>query len=178
MHTLVRFLAFATVASLCAPSLASTPDATVDRIFTENPYWNSGLEMHEVLGFLKRLQAAVDDPEAFASLVHYPPRISVNGFRPTWKAPSDFERHFKCIITPGIRQVILDQDPEDLISRNEGIGLGTGQLWFGGICPTESCEAHAILIFTIQDRETDNRSQVLGHDVGLPQGTASRDLSR
>jgi hypothetical protein len=82
--------------------------------------------------FLASLQEAVrnDDATRFAALVQYPVRV-INGTHTTKIAtPDELIRKYSSVVTPIVKQAILEQTPTCLFGNYQGVMVGRGQVWF------------------------------------------------
>jgi hypothetical protein len=91
--------------------------------------------------FLDRLQTAVrdDDPAAVVKLISYPLRVNSGGQSQTYSDARSVRRDFDRIFTPQVREAILEQRPDRLFSRDLGVMVGNGEVWFDHVCLDESC---------------------------------------
>jgi hypothetical protein len=90
--------------------------------------------------FLKRLQTAIrtNDRGAVIKLVGLPLRVNFDRPRlyPDGKSVlADYDR----IFTPNVRKAILAQRFEKLFGRDQGVMIGSGEVWFDHVCLSGDC---------------------------------------
>ena len=91
--------------------------------------------------FLDRLQTAVrdDDPAAVVKLISFPLRVNSGGQSQTYPDAKSVRRDFDRIFTAQVREAILEQRADRLFSRDLGVMVGNGEVWFDHVCLDESC---------------------------------------
>lgn len=89
--------------------------------------------------FLAELQAAVakKDKAQFASLAQYPLRFNA-AHRIKITTPAELIKRYSTIVTPQIRNAILDQSPSCLFGNYQGVMIGAGEVGSTS-SPTERC---------------------------------------
>jgi hypothetical protein len=117
---------------------ASDPSPAVET--TEAPsepadFSAAGLETAEVRSFLASLQQAVrnDDRQAVASLVSYPITVRIDGAPTTLADPAAFTAQYPEVMTEPVRAAIAAAEPATLFANSDGVMVGRGELWFGGV---------------------------------------------
>jgi hypothetical protein len=95
----------------------------------------AGLETAEVSSFLATLQQAVrnDDRQALASLVSYPITVRIDGAPTTLADPAAFSARYPEVMTEPVRAAIEAAEPATLFANSDGVMIGRGELWFGGV---------------------------------------------
>jgi hypothetical protein len=95
----------------------------------------AGLETAEVRSFLASLQQAVrnDDRQAVASLVSYPITVRIDGAPTTLADPAAFTAQYPEVMTEPVRAAIAAAEPATLFANSDGVMVGRGELWFGGV---------------------------------------------
>lgn len=93
--------------------------------------------------FLSRLQAGVkaNDRSAIIGLIGFPLRVNLDGRARTYRSREDVERDFDRIFTTQVRSAVLNQRPDNLMSRDGGRLMGNDRLWFGPSCSGKSCSS-------------------------------------
>ena len=91
--------------------------------------------------FLKHLQGAVraNDRGAVIKLVGFPLRVNSNGKTRVYRDAASVRAGYDQIFTPQVRQAILAQRHDRLFSRDQGLMIGNGQVWFDHICTNAQC---------------------------------------
>ena len=91
--------------------------------------------------FLGRLQAAVrgDDRGAVVRLVQIPLRVNSGGQSQIYPDAKSVRRDYEKIFTQRVRQSILAQRSDRLFSRDLGVMIGNGEVWFDRVCLDEGC---------------------------------------
>jgi hypothetical protein len=98
-------------------------------------YSAAGLETGEVRSFLATLQQAVrnDDRQAVASLVSYPIKVRIDGTPTTLPDPAAFIAQYPEVMTEPVRAAVEVAEPAALFANSDGVMIGRGELWFGGV---------------------------------------------
>ena len=88
-----------------------------------------------------------DDREGFATLVHYPFTIYRDKEEccgseavDTIENSDEFVERFDEIVTPAVRQVIQNQEFDELIVNWRGLGFDLGAVWIVGHCVAEDAD--------------------------------------
>lgn len=110
-----------------APATAMPTAADVDAQLTKNFGESATFKT-----FLSDLQKAVadEDKKAVAAMVAYPFKTKVKGEETTLAKEADFVKAYDDVMTPNIVNAIRDQKYEALTVTAQGVGIGTGQVWF------------------------------------------------
>ena len=115
----------------------------------------AGLEEAQVRSFLEKLQAAVRsrDAAAVAELASYPLAVNTKGHRESVRSKAHLVRRFSSIFDSLVTQEILSQRLEDLFSNSNGVMIGSGSVWFSGVCdhdsPPGTCRGMRVLVVAI-----------------------------
>nr|WKF55942.1 hypothetical protein HUO10_000386 [Paraburkholderia busanensis] len=126
------------------PAFAQTDqevDSRMDDLFgTHAPYKQ----------FFQQLQQAVAhaDKPAVAGMVKYPIKVTLHGKKVTLRTPRDFIAHYDEIFTPALVDVVAKQTYATLFTRDQGVMIGGGEIWFSGICHDKACKDVAVKIIT------------------------------
>jgi hypothetical protein len=91
--------------------------------------------------FLKRLQGAVrsGSRRSISGLIAFPLRVNTSDGPKTYRDRKSVEENFDRIFTPGVKQAILDQRPDQLFVRDQGAMIGNGEVWFDQTCRNTQC---------------------------------------
>jgi hypothetical protein len=131
--------------SLWAPALAQSSantDARLDVLFgSHQPY-------EKFLGKLKDSIAA-KNWRAVAALVAYPININAAGRRLRIASPQGFVTHESSILTAKVIAAIESQGYAALFANSNGVMIGSGEIWFSGICEDLKCTEPLIKITAI-----------------------------
>ena len=132
---------------LVAPVAAHAQDSTLDK--NVERMVGSPVELRKLL---RDLQRAVDthDATAVAALVNYPIRVPATGRTMIIRSKADFVAKYDSIMIPEIADAIKAQRYEDLFVRDQGAMVGSGQVWFAGVCLDKDCKRSVIRIKAIQ----------------------------
>ncbi len=95
--------------------------------------------------FLAEFQRVVkaDDKAKFATLVHYPLRVLGGKHNVTIASPSELIQEYSSVMTPGVKRAILAQTGECLFGNDQGMMIGSGDVWF------REQQGHGMKIITI-----------------------------
>jgi hypothetical protein len=123
-----------------SPAVETTDDPnpaveTADAPSEPADFSAAGLETAEVRSFLASLQQAVrnDDRQAVASLVSYPITVRIDGAPTTLADPAAFSARYPEVMTEPVRAAIEAAEPATLFANSDGVMVGRGELWFGGV---------------------------------------------
>lgn len=91
--------------------------------------------------FLERLQAAVgsNNRRAVIKLIQLPLRVNFNGGSRLYRDAASVRADYDRIFTPDVTQAILGQRFDQLFGRDQGLMIGSGQIWFDHICTNPQC---------------------------------------
>jgi hypothetical protein len=114
-------------------------DARLDLLFGEHDPYRA---------FLRELQAAVaaDDRARVAAMVSYPLKTSIHGHGVRLGATQQFLSHYDELLPAATRALIGAQSYEQLFVNGQGVMIGSGQLWFSGVCSDALCSRRRIKI--------------------------------
>ena len=120
----------------------------------EHRFAVAGLTQEQVANFLDELQAAVraSEAERVCRLAQFP--LPVHSAQPfEVRSSSDCVLNYERIFTTTVRGAILSQEVEDLFANWRGVMVGSGELWFSGICgepsPHDACPLVAVRTIAI-----------------------------
>jgi hypothetical protein len=95
----------------------------------------AGLTEKEASDFLAALQAAVAEENRgqVADLVDFPLDVNTGGARTTVGTKQQFIDSYAQIIDPQVKAAILAQTADGLFANWQGVMIGRGEVWFGGV---------------------------------------------
>jgi hypothetical protein len=98
--------------------------------------------------FLRDLQRAVaaDSRQEVAAMVSFPLRTRIKDQIVQLGDAQQFLAHYDEILTHKTCEAILRQPYESLFANSRGVMIGTGQVWFSGICQDAACRGRTIRI--------------------------------
>jgi hypothetical protein len=98
--------------------------------------------------FLRDLQGAVaaNARQQVAAMVSYPLRTRIRDQIVRLGDAQQFLAHYAEILTPKTVEAISRQSYQGLFANSRGVMIGTGQVWFSGICLDASCRVRTIRI--------------------------------
>jgi hypothetical protein len=101
--------------------------------------------------FLNGLQIAVvmDDRFRVARLVNYPLEVRIGGETVTVGTADELLARYESLLTPKVVGAIERQDYGALFANDQGVMIGDGEVWFGGICGEPSCADITVRIIAI-----------------------------
>ncbi|MEK7948390.1 hypothetical protein WKR98_26870 [Pigmentiphaga sp. YJ18] len=105
---------------------AADMDARLDTLFGEHASYR---------GFFDKLKQAVaaGDKAAVAAMADYPFRTRVEGKAVTIRDAGHFIADYDRIITPKVKDAVSRQTYSELFANWQGISVGSGEIWFGGV---------------------------------------------
>lgn len=124
------------------PSLTSpSPVTVVGRSSAERDEVANFAKDRAYSAFLRRLQGAVraNDPGAVVKLISFPLRVNSGGRSQIYPNAKSVRRDYDNIFTPRVRQSILAQRSDRLFSRDLGVMVGDGEVWFDHVCSDDGC---------------------------------------
>jgi len=122
-----------------APSGSGGMDARLDLLFGEHDPYRA---------FLGQLQAAVaaDERVRVAGMVSYPLKTKIHGHVVRIGTTQQFLAHYDQLLPQATRTLLAAQSYEELFVNSQGVMIGSGQLWFSGICNDALCSRRTIKI--------------------------------
>lgn len=117
-------------------------DARMDFLF------GSHVPYRQFFGQLQQAVARADKP-AVAGMVKYPITVALHGKKVTLRTKRDFVAHYDAIFTPKLVDLVAHQTYATLFSRDQGVMIGGGEIWFSGICRDKTCKDVSIKIITL-----------------------------
>ncbi|MDW7601383.1 hypothetical protein R1V99_12825 [Stenotrophomonas maltophilia] len=138
--------AAATPAAEPAAAAPAVPEA-------EAPAEDARARIESLLGdaaqFEKVFNAAVvgGDRAAVVEQVRFPLNIS-GGKKIT--GPGEFQRNYEKIITPAVVKAVSGQDFGKVFVNQQGVMIGSGQVWLSGQCLDQACTKIEVKVITIQ----------------------------
>jgi hypothetical protein len=132
--------------SLCARSGVAADVTQVDRrlddLFGDHkPYQQ----------FLTELQKAVaaEAHERVAYLVSYPLRARIGAHRTTIHNVAQFLARYDALLPPASTAAIRAQSYATVFANAQGVMIGSGQVWFSGVCADRLCSKRLIRIIAL-----------------------------
>lgn len=94
-------------------------------------------EHERYLAFFRELKDAVarDDRPAVAGLVNYPLSVFDGRRRTVVRSPAELLQRYPAVFNDNVVRAVKAQDAEGLFANWRGVMVGSGQVWFSGICP-------------------------------------------
>ncbi|QNA94573.1 hypothetical protein G4G30_01830 [Stenotrophomonas maltophilia] len=87
------------------------------------------------------------DRAAVVEQVRFPLNIS-DGKKIT--GPGEFQRNYEKIITPAVVKAVSGQDFGKVFVNQQGVMIGSGQVWLSGQCLDQACTKIEVKVITIQ----------------------------
>lgn len=111
----------------------------------------AGLEAAEVKAFLEALREAVaeDDRARVAEMIAYPLTVTLDGETVTLSDAEALQARYEAVFAPTIREALHQQQLAELFANYQGVRLGQGELWIGGVYPDEGSDAYEVKIIAI-----------------------------
>jgi hypothetical protein len=131
------------LAVFCATALLMAPAAQA--LATESEAEARIETIHgDAEGFFDLLATLQDtlvegDPALIAEYGLYPLTINANGETYDVLEEADLIENFESLVTLETQQAVIDQEIDDLIVTQDGVGLGNGALWITNVCLDDSC---------------------------------------
>ncbi|MBH1568265.1 hypothetical protein I5U58_12925 [Stenotrophomonas maltophilia] len=64
--------------------------------------------------------------------------------------PGEFQRNYEKIITPAVVKAVSEQDFGKVFVNQQGVMIGSGQVWWNGQCLDQACTKTEVKVITIQ----------------------------
>ena len=135
---------------LCQASSAEEPiEKRMDVLFGEHERY---------LAFFQELKGSVvrGDKRAIAGLLHYPLDVFDGRRRTVVRSPAQFRKRYHEIFNENVIQAVKSQEPDALFANWQGVKVGSGQVWFSGICAGKDqdkpCASMAIKVITVNTK--------------------------
>ncbi|MCD9473026.1 hypothetical protein, partial [Photobacterium phosphoreum] len=134
-------------------SAPSKPQASKTRSAAEK---NVDARIADMLGkpaefqdFFKRLQKAVaaSDHKTLAKMMRYPLSVTDGAIKVFNK--KDFTDNYDKIFTPTVITAVKNQTYADLFVKDTGAAVGSGLLWFTGVCTDNSCKLRIPMLISV-----------------------------
>ena len=92
--------------------------------------------------FLSHLQTAIrtNNRDAVIKLIGFPLRVNFDGGSRTYRNARSVRADFDRIFTPPVRNAIVAQRLDRLFGRDQGIMIGSGEIWFDHVCLDRNCD--------------------------------------
>jgi hypothetical protein len=138
----VLLVSNAQAAAAEAPSGNGGMDARLDLLFGEHAPYRT---------FLQALQAAVaaDDRKQVAGMVSYPLKTSIHGRAVRIRTQKQFLHNYEELLPPATRAALAAQAYGALFVNSQGVMIGSGQVWFSGVCSDELCSRRTIKVIAL-----------------------------
>ena len=120
----------------------STVDRRLDNLFGEHEPYRQ---------FLIDLQKAVaaEEHERVAYMVSYPLRARIGAPRTTIRNAAQFLARYDALLPPASTAAIRAQSYATVFANARGVMIGSGQVWFSGICADQQCSKHVVRIIAV-----------------------------
>lgn len=144
--------ALATPAASATEPAASAPAAPA----AEAPAEDARARIETLLGdaaqfekVFNAFKAAVvgGDRAAVVEEVRFP--LNVGGGKKI-TGPGEFQRNYEKIITPAVVKAVSEQDFGKVFVNQQGVMIGSGQVWLNGQCLDQACTKTEVKVITIQ----------------------------
>lgn len=127
------------------PAREADVDARIDKVLGDHAAYRRVLE---------RLQAAVAraDRPGVAALVRYPLEVRTGTQALQLENAKAFVAHYDDVVTPKVAKAIAEQRYAELFVSQEGVMLGSGEVWINGVCRDPKCVDVDVKVATFQQR--------------------------
>ena len=145
MIRLIQTALLASLLSLVSASLPAFAQSDAETSKTLDTLFGDHVAYQDFLTALQKAVADADKP-VVAEMVSYPLRTKVSGKETTLKDVKDFIALYDAIVTAKIAAAIKDQTYARLFANSEGVMIGSGEVWFSGICSDTACTKQFVKI--------------------------------
>jgi hypothetical protein len=87
------------------------------------------------------------DRAAVVEEVRFP--LNISGGKKI-SGPGEFQRNYEKIITPEVVKAVSEQDFGKVFVNQQGVMIGSGQVWLNGTCLDQACTETEVKVITIQ----------------------------
>ncbi|MBN7839665.1 hypothetical protein J0L40_18085 [Stenotrophomonas maltophilia] len=87
------------------------------------------------------------DRAAVVEEVRFP--LNISGGKKI-SGPGEFQRNYEKIITPEVVKAMSEQDFGKVFVNQQGVMIGSGQVWLSGQCLDQACTKTEVKVITIQ----------------------------
>lgn len=87
------------------------------------------------------------DRAAVVEEVRFP--LNISGGKKI-SGPGEFQRNYEKIITPEVVKAVSEQDFGKVFVNQQGVMIGSGQVWLNGQCLDQACTKTEVKVITIQ----------------------------
>ncbi|KOO83652.1 hypothetical protein JY440_16655 [Stenotrophomonas maltophilia] len=87
------------------------------------------------------------DRAAVVEEVRFP--LNISGGKKI-SGPGEFQRNYEKIITPEVVKAVSEQDFGKVFVNQQGVMIGSGQVWLSGQCLDQACTKTEVKVITIQ----------------------------
>ena len=125
-----------------APATGSAGmDARLDLLFGEHDPYRA---------FLRALQGAVaaNDRKQVAAMVSYPLKTRIQSHAVRIRTMQQFLSRYDALLPQATRAALAAQTYEELFVSSQGVMIGSGQIWFSGVCNDELCSRRTIKVIS------------------------------
>lgn len=125
------------------PAKEAEVDARIDRLLGDHAAYRRVLEC---------LQAAVAraDRPGVAALARYPLEVRTGTQALQVENAKTFVAHYDDIVTPAVAKAIAEQRYAELSVSQDGVMLGSGEVWINGVCRDPKCVDVDLKVVTFQ----------------------------
>lgn len=125
-----------------------------------DPFY-AGLKEPEVAAFIGKLKNAIKngDRQQLASLVRYPLEVRLHGKGKLVSVPNAlvFQQNYEAIVTERVRRELESANVANVSANWQGIRVGRGAIWFGGICEDRFCGKYTVMVTRINNHPISGR---------------------
>jgi hypothetical protein len=113
----------------------------------------AGMMPEEIREFFHRIKdnVANDKRTELAAMVDYPITVYIGAAQEEIADADQFAANYDQIITPKVRDAVLNQREEDLSINYRGVMIGAGEIWFAAVCSDNVCNEYAVYIIAINN---------------------------
>ena len=110
-----------------------------------------GLTDIQVAKFLATLQEALraGEPKEVAKLMAFPVAVSTPTVSTRITDGSAFLQNYKLMFTESVRNAVYAQKTDTLTRSAKGVMIGSGEVWFAGVCVDNKCSSTRIGVIAV-----------------------------
>ncbi|MFC4877025.1 hypothetical protein [Microbulbifer halophilus] len=84
-------------------------------------------------------------------MVDYPFKARIDDRAVTIRDAAHFVEDYDKVFTSKVRKAVSSQTYPNLFANWQGVMIGDGEIWFGGICSDETCKQQTVRITAVND---------------------------
>lgn len=108
-------------------------------------------ESKPFVSFFNEFKEAVSkgDKEQVANMVEYPLKVKVGKKDVRIASKAALVQKYDQVFTPNVVSAVKEQQLSNLMMNYRGVAIGSGEVWYSGVCPDRECENYSVKVIQI-----------------------------